>query len=346
MCRLTSSFLALLISASACLVAVAQSPSKVIVAEIQVRVAYSNERPAGQHIRVELLNDQSVPVNQGFTDMEGRVVFHVTNNDGAGYKVRASVPQIGEVYSDRIVLAPGDRMAMAWVHLPQAKEEATQVSTKSSNATSTSANELRVPADAKRFFLKGMDALYRHDFPKAAEAFEKAVATYPQYDSAYDNLGVAYTMLGQSGKARAAFERAVELNDKNAEADRNYARVLLSSNEYPRAIEVLNKALTVQPLDPNTLTLISMAQLRTGDVDVALQNALKVHQVSHESHALAHYIAGRAYEVKPDYQKATVEYQTYLRESPEGPEARQVRAALSRVTTSAKSTPQGGATPQ
>jgi tetratricopeptide (TPR) repeat protein len=146
--------------------------------------------------------------------------------------------------------------------------------------------------------------------------------------------------LGQADKARAAFEHAVQLNDKNADADRNYSRLLISGKQYGAAKELLQKALMVEPQDPSSLTLLAIAQLKTGDYDGALQSALKVHNLSHEGYAVAHYVAGRAFENKHELQNATTEYQTYLRESPNGPEANQVRASLARVTANAKATPQ------
>ena len=344
MCRLRSASQVLLVSLLACSAAFAQAHSqKLAVCEIQVHVTYNNDRPVGLYVRVELLNQQSVPMDQQFTDGEGRVLFHVSSSEGGGYRVRVSGTDFEEAFSDAITVNPGDRMAVAYVRVQPKQTAGAPASTKTKTAASTSANELRVPADAKRYFMKGMDALYQHDYPHAAEAFEKAVTTYPQYDMAYDNLGVTYIMLAQPDKARAAFARAVQLNDKNADADRNYARLLLGSKEDKRAIELLNKALAVEPTDPDSLTLISIAQLRTGDVDAALQNALKVHQYSHQPHAAAHYVAGRAYEEKQEYQKATVEYETYLRESPDGPEVPQVRGALARVTASARPAPQAGA---
>jgi Tfp pilus assembly protein PilF len=344
MCRLMSASLALLLPLLACSIAPAQVHSgKPSTCEIQVHVTYNNDRPVGMNIRVELLNQQSVLMDQQFTDSEGRVVFHVSNTDAGGYRVHATGTEIDEGFSDSITINPGDRMAVAYVRVEQKQPAGPSATIKTSKSASTSANELRVPADAKRAFMKGMDALYRHDYPKAAEAFEKAVAAYPQYDMAYDNLGVTYVMLAQPAKARAAFERGVQLNDKNASADRNYARLLLGSNENARALELLNKSLSVEPQNPSTLTLISIAQLRTGDVDNALRNALKVHQLSHEPHEAAHYIAGRAYEEKQEYQQARVEYETYLQESPDGPEAVQVHRALARLTASASPAPQTGA---
>jgi Flp pilus assembly protein TadD len=348
MSRLKSASLTLSVAILACSLAFAQGRTRSetsTVCKVQVRVSYGDERPVGQRIRVELLNAQSIPVEETFTDDEGQAVFQITG--GGVYRARASGMDIEQTVSDAVNIDPIDRMTVIWVHVqPKPGAASTETSTRGAGTATTTANELRIPAEAKKSFLKGMDALYRHDYPKAAEMFEKATVTYPQYDAAYDNLGVTYMQLGQTGKARAAFKRAVQLNDKNADAERNYARLLLTSQEYQDAIDALKKALTVQPGDPASLTLLAIAQLQTGDSDAALQNALKVHQLQHKGYAVAHYVAGRAYELKQQYPKATAEYETYLRESPDGPEAQQVRTALARVTASASTAPQTGAPPQ
>jgi len=310
--------------------------------ELQVRVSYANDRPLGEQIMVELVNDQSVPVLQAFTDSQGRVLFHLTW-EGV-YRARATGADIEQAVSDAVSIESSDRSKIIWLHVQQKAGSGT--STDTSTAAVTSASELRIPADAKKSFMKGMEALYRRDYQKAAEFFEKATAAYPQYDTAYDNLGATFMQLGQPGKAREAFERAVQLNDKNADADRNYARLLITNREYTRALDLLQKSLTVDPQNPSAFTLLSIAQLQSGDVDGALQSALKVHQLPHEGYAVAHYVAGRAYEVKQQYQEATAEYETYLREDPTGPEIQQVRNALARVTATAGTTPQTGATPQ
>ena len=95
----------------------------------------------------------------------------------------------------------------------------------------------------------------------------------------------------------------------------------------------------VEPQDPSSLSLLALAQLETGDYDGALQSALKVHKLSHEGYAVVHYVAGRAFENKHELANATTEYQMYLRESPDGPQANQARAALARITASADATP-------
>lgn len=348
MCRLkaASLTLALLVSLLVGSVAFAQRRSGAITntpKEIQVRVSLTDERHVGAQIEVDLLNEQSITVSQAFTDNEGRAAFQVSG--GGIYRARASGNSIETAVSDAIDVQPTDRTATIWMHV-QLKAGA-----EADNAGSlsiTTANDLKIPSNARKSFNKGAEALQHHDYQKAAELFQKAITTYPQYDSAYDDLGVAYMQLKQTDKAREAFERAVRLNDKNADADRNYGRLLLANKEYPQAADVLKKSLMVEPQNPSALLMVSIAQFQSHDFDGALQSALKVHQVPHEGYALAHFVAGRSYEVKHEYAQATAQYETYLKEDPKGSQVEQARNALAHMTASSSTTTTApsGASPQ
>ncbi len=182
-----------------------------------------------------------------------------------------------------------------------------------------------------------MTAWQKKDYQQAADKFEKAVADYPQYDTAYNNLGVMYAHLNQTDKSVAAFKRSVELNDKNADADRNLARMLIREKDYPQAEELLKKALVVQQPDASTLTMLAIAEIEDGKTDDALRDAQKVHALSHDGYAVAHYIAAEALEDKHQNAQAAAEYNLYLKESPNGPEAAQAKSALGRLSSMSSS---------
>lgn len=305
---------------------------------ILVRVLYDNDRPAGDQIQVELQNNTGIPVADTFTDTYGRVSFHVSFP--GEYEIRVSGSPIQGSTSASIVIEDMDKSRTVFVHV-KPKTDAAAITTEKSNPPPvTSASELRIPADAKKAFHRGMEAWERNDFPKAAEQFEKAVAIYPEYDTAFNNLGVMYYQMRQPEQARVAFERSVALNDKNADADRNLARILMHDGNFSRAEDLLKKSLIVEPLNPVTLTLMCVVEIKTGDDDGALVTARKVHQLPHQGYALVHEIAGQAYEHKGEPQNAALEYQTYLQESPNGAEASEVRLALGRLTTAGRSNPQ------
>src|SRR5215469_10732967 len=234
----------------------AQAPTHITSVEILVRVTFQNDRSAGEQIRVQLVNEMGVPLGDTFTDSEGRVAFHVAA--AGAYEIRVSGSPIEGTTTESVRIEDMDKSRTVYVRV-KPKTDTTVTSTKSNAPPVTSTAELRIPPDAKKAFHKGMEAWQRNDYPKAAEHFEKAVAIYPQYDTAFNNLGVMYYQMGRVEQARAAFEHSVSLNDKNADADRNLARILIHDHNYARAEDLLKKSLMVEPLNPVTLTLLCVA---------------------------------------------------------------------------------------
>jgi len=116
--------------------------------------------------------------------------------------------------------------------------------------------------------------------------------------------------------------------------------MVMSEGNFARAEDLLKKSLIVEPLNPITLSLLCAAEAETGDYDAALSTARKVHQLPHEGYPLVHFVAGQTLERQGRTQEAYTEYETYLHESPAGPEAPQVRSALARLTASNRQNPQ------
>jgi tetratricopeptide (TPR) repeat protein len=303
---------------------------RAVGADVQVHVTYENDRPAGQQIRLDLTNETGIPITQTFTDSDGRAVFRV---DSSGvYRVKASGLEIEDTVSDPIIVTETARSQIAYIRVKlKSQPNTVQSVSRSGTAPVTSAAQLRVPSDARKAFDKGLASWQKKDYEKAAAEFERAVALYPDYDTAYNNLGVMYAHLKQPDKAIAAFERSVQLNDKNADADRNLARMLMHQKNFARAEDLLKKSLSVQPLDPGSLTMLSIAEIENGKLDEALTDARKVHDLPHDGYAVSHFIAGQALERKHQPQDAAAEYMVYLRESPNGPEVAQVKSALDRL---------------
>jgi tetratricopeptide (TPR) repeat protein len=48
--------------------------------------------------------------------------------------------------------------------------------------------------------------------PDAIKAYEDAIETNPNYDTAYYNMGIAYTELNKFEEAIEAYEKAIDLN--------------------------------------------------------------------------------------------------------------------------------------
>jgi Flp pilus assembly protein TadD len=68
----------------------------------------------------------------------------------------------------------------------------------------------------------GIDVARRGLWREAIYRWERAVEIDPTYAAAYNDLAVGYEHEGQLDKARAAYEKALELDPDNLQIQQNY----------------------------------------------------------------------------------------------------------------------------
>src|SRR5581483_6990000 len=82
---------------------------------------------------------------------------------------------------------------------------------------------------------------------------------------------------------------------------------------------------------PEGYTLLAMSQLMEGIYTEAADNAHRVHTLGDQGYSVAHFIAGQALRAQRRVQEAMVEYEWYLRETPQGPNAENARKELAEL---------------
>ena len=297
--------------------------------DIQVKVTYEDGRTPVPLVKLELLDNNGVAQNLLFTDKDGRADFiidlQISKTDN--FTLRASGKGIEETVSDTVHVVHREGTHMVHFQVKSADNTVPQ-----SKSAITSVAQSQVPKDARNAFRDGLKEWEKKNYQQAAANFEKATALYPQYDEAFNDLGMMYAHLDQPDKSRAAFETAVKLNDKNASADRNLAGLLLRDHNYQAAGDLARKSLAVDPNNAFAWTVAAISDFQTGNPDLAIRACKRAHESPHDNYALCHYVAGQAYEREHDPAAAKLEYETYLQETPNGPEAPQVKKSLARVT--------------
>ncbi len=271
---------------------------------------------------VEITSGGGAP-QRGYTDSEGRVSFTVPS--GTRYELAVKGPGI-ETKVESFEIAPGQR----------SHREEVEVNLQAGGTTARapggiiSAGNLRIPEKAQQEFTKGMKEMSAHNWSKAREHLEKAIKYYPQFDWAYNNEGVAYIQEKNTQGAREAFQKAVAINNKNTDAVRNLARMKLMDKNFIGVKELLLK-LGPDPHDMEALMMLAYAQWQTREFDAAQATALKVHQGDPDRFPLAHLIAARVYEMKGNQNAAQEQYQIYLKEAPDTPDARLAKEGMQRL---------------
>jgi tetratricopeptide (TPR) repeat protein len=101
----------------------------------------------------------------------------------------------------------------------------------------------------------------------AVAVFERVAKLDPTAITLY-NLGTLYLKRGNPLGARAAFERALEMQPESAEASNSLGALLAQSGEVPAAIERFRAALQARPDFPDALNNLGFALFQTGQDDL------------------------------------------------------------------------------
>ena len=200
-----------------------------------------------------------------------------------------------------------------------------------------SASDLAIPSKAQKKLAKARSFSDRRDYKKAIQTLKEAIAIYPAYAAAYNNLGVAYARLGDRDKEREALQKAIGINNHCASAHANLARMDMAASDFASAETELGKATLYDPTDATALSLLTYAEFMNHHFDRAIATSRRAHALS-APHAYVHQVAAQIYEQMDDGADAIAELKQFLKEDPTGERADMVRKELVRVQAIVEST--------
>lgn len=304
-------------------------PNRGRESQLEIQITGEDSHPLAIQVLVELSATSGGIIQQNYTDMDGRARFTGVPT-GQTYQIKVSGAGI-ETTQTSMDLFQGENFHHQMVAVKLSAEGKNNLP-----GGLVSASMLNVPVKARREFEKGMELMRKEKWAEAKKHLEKATQEYPNFDWAYNNIGVVDMQMKDEAGAQEAFARAVAINSKNPDATRNLARLKLKGDDFQGAKTLLLDSVTAKPGDPETLALLAYAQYRTKDFDQALTNAEKVHTDKPDKYPLAHLIAASIRESRGDRAGAQKQYEMYLKEAPDGPQAQIAKDGLARVGAQAK----------
>jgi tetratricopeptide (TPR) repeat protein len=198
---------------------------------------------------------------------------------------------------------------------------------KSSGSPVVSVAALSIPAKALKEFTKANEQIGRQEFAKAIQSLNRAIATYPSYAAAYNNLGAVYQRLGDRGKEREALQKAIAADDHFAAAYLNLGRMDFTDGNFTSAEKMFNKAAADNPTDSMALVLLSYCQFKEQHLDDAIATSRTAHTLPGQ-HSAVHLVAAKSFELKRDAPGAIAELEVFLKEEPTGERADQAKKDL------------------
>ena len=304
--------------------------STAMTGHLRVRVSFSDQAACDPSTRVALTT------YQGSTFAENPVSGQCTADffDVPAGNYRATVVGGDVAHSDNVDLALSPGMTEeVEVRARHASRSSVQ---DFRTAAFVSVSELGVPNNARKEFEKANHLISKQDWPKAKDRLDQAIAIYPQYAAAYNNLGAVYSHLGDMVQAFEALQKATTLDDHMALAYLNLGRVSFARKDFPAVEQFVGKALSLAAPDAGELTLLAFAQLEDRHLDLVLATSRQAHRLQLTHHAYLHVVAAKANELQGNSDELMAELQQFLNEEPTGQRADKIRNTLAAFRADAK----------
>jgi len=313
-----------------CMYAQSGSGSQDRTGSIRVRVTPGDARTCNIRATVSLVSTSGAHIAEDLTNSDCEVYF--VNVAPGSYHVTVSGAGIENSDSGRFDLDSHRRQDLD-INITHTKE-----ADHGAAGPLVAAVDLNIPEGARKEFEKANQFVAKGNWQKAIERLNKAIAIYPDYAEAYNNLGVVYGRLGDRTRNLEALQKAVSLNDHFAPAYLNLARMAIADRDLVQAEALLDKAVAIEPTNSQMLVLLANTELLNHHYDQALANCRKAHSGAQGPHAVAHYVAARVFEYENRPTDAVAELQTFLSEETPGPRADMARKEITALQQSSIAT--------
>lgn len=298
---------------------------------IEVHLTDQNGRPLNVALRVQILSESGNRLAESFSNREQGVADFEGFTSGS-FQLSITGPDV-EPATQAFEIYPTEATHREYIRVVM-KNTAPPGSPASPGSDPTvSAQDLSIPDKAREQFEKGMEAHGRGDDREAQDALEQAVAIYPGYVRAHNNLGVLYLKAGLKIKAFVEFSKAVELDPKFAPGYVNQARVSISDGRFDEAEPALKKALEADPSALNAMKLLCETEYARNEYPQFLDTARHVHQLTREpEYADLHLVSAQILVNQGKKQEAAAEYHLFVEENPNDPRIPKVQSLIARLS--------------
>lgn len=285
--------------------------------------------PSGQQInnRIRItLSGYRISSLIAYTDNRGRFVFQNIGDGTYTLEVEGDA-NIYEPVTQEVRVIYGASPGLV-ITLSEKKHSASK---SNSNVVSAGEFDQQVPDEASKEFEKGAQLSEKGKIQDAIERFKNAIAIFPNYLMARNNLGVQYLKLGKWAEAAEQFEAAIEIDSKALNPRQNLAIALVEQKKYVQAIEHLNQAISIDSSSPATHLYAGIASLGIDEIDQAERELSMALSLGGARYSNAHFYLALVHIKRGAREPAIRELKAYLEKLPTGEKAPRARQLLEKL---------------
>jgi tetratricopeptide (TPR) repeat protein len=199
--------------------------------------------------------------------------------------------------------------------------------------TTVSASSLAAPKDARKAFEKGRDAVKKKKFEDAAKNFQKATEIYPEYATAWYELGRLQAAGGAPDSARISFECAMKADPKFTAPYVELAALEILAKKWKEVASITDRAARLNSFDyPEVFFFNAVANFNLKNVDAAEKSVRQAVKLDTQHHfPQSSFLLGVILANRREYADAQEQFRTYLKLAPTASDAPTARLQLERL---------------
>ncbi|MFZ1699365.1 MAG: tetratricopeptide repeat protein [Pyrinomonadaceae bacterium] len=196
-----------------------------------------------------------------------------------------------------------------------------------------------VPKVAHEYYTKAIALSAKKDHRGAVEQLKLAIAEYPQFGDAYNEMGVQYMRLNELGLADQALQEALKIKPDAFEPLLNRGITLFRQQRYPDAEASLSSAVRVQ--DTSYIAHYYLGRTLTSlekydAAEKSLNTAIELGGIDMKE---GHRMLANLFINSGNDKRAIEELETYLKLVPNAPDADKLRTAIEQLKTPRQTSP-------
>lgn len=192
-----------------------------------------------------------------------------------------------------------------------------------------------VPESARALYEKGLALGRAGESLKAIDNLRAAISLYPKFPLALNELGVQYLKINQANKAVQPLRSAAQLSPDAFLPKLNLGIALLETQQFPEAETQLRDAVKRNDSAPTAHLYLGVVLTRLRNYADAEKELRRAIDLGGTQMGLAHKYLGGIYWRRGQYALAADELETYLRLTPNAPDAERVRETIKELRSKA-----------
>jgi tetratricopeptide (TPR) repeat protein len=201
-----------------------------------------------------------------------------------------------------------------------------------SSGGGVSVTSLLIPKEAAKEYEKAVKELQNNKPESALPHLEKAVSLYDKYAAAWNALGRLYLSRNLFEKAGTAFEKSIAADPEYIPPLISLASIQIQNREWEQGIDTAGKALALESDIGFASFLQAVGNFNLNKLDEAERNARQAADAPNaDDNPQIHALLAQIYLQRQDYSQAATQIRAYLKESPNGQFAEQMKKDLTDI---------------